>query len=96
MRRDDRPLLLTIPEAAALCRVHRNTVWRWVRDGLLPSYRVGVRSLRVRRDDVEAMLRPGREGVVGRNDDAPLAEASRAVEIAELVRDLAERMRLRP
>lgn len=39
--------LLTIAEVAAWARVHRKTVYRWVRDGKLPAIQFGGRTVRV-------------------------------------------------
>jgi carbon-monoxide dehydrogenase medium subunit len=54
-REDD---YLTVAEIAQLLRVHRTTVWRWITAGRLRAYRVGDRTLRVRREDVQSLLRP--------------------------------------
>ncbi len=47
---------LTVEEIARLLRVHRTTVWRWIASGRLHGYRIGVRTLRVRRDDLRRFL----------------------------------------
>ncbi|WP_314431660.1 helix-turn-helix domain-containing protein [Microbacterium lacticum] len=47
---------LDIPAAAALAGRHPNTIRTWVRSGLLPAYRVGPRDIRIRRDDLDAVL----------------------------------------
>jgi excisionase family DNA binding protein len=49
--------LLTLDEVAAYVRVHRNTVYRWVRTGQLPALQVGA-TWRVRRSDIDAMTAP--------------------------------------
>ena len=53
---DAAPELLTTREVAALARVSTVTVTRWANDGKLPVIRVSERTLRFRRDDVEALL----------------------------------------
>jgi excisionase family DNA binding protein len=66
--------MLTIAEAAALLKVGRSTVNRWLRDGRLPAYRVGPKAVRIRRGDLERIMMPmsqaGKEpmGDEGRND----------------------------
>jgi excisionase family DNA binding protein len=51
--------LLTITEVADQYRVSRMTVGRWVKAGRLPAIRLaGLRALRVRREDVEAIAVP--------------------------------------
>jgi excisionase family DNA binding protein len=48
----------TTSEAAHLLRVSRTTLWRWIGEGRLAAYRVGGRTLRIRREDVTRALRP--------------------------------------
>jgi excisionase family DNA binding protein len=50
--------LLTTVEVAALCRVNRVTVLRWMREKRLVGIEVGPRTFRFRRSDVEALLSP--------------------------------------
>jgi len=49
---------LTLAEAAALLKVHRSTIRRWIDQGDLPAYRVGQRRLALRRDEVARLVRP--------------------------------------
>ncbi len=48
--RDD---LLTVPEVAALLKVHKATVQRWSRERGLPAVKIG-KEYRIRRSDLEA------------------------------------------
>ena len=48
----------TVPEAARLLRVSPSTVWRWIEAGRLPAYRVGVKAIRIKKIDLEAVLIP--------------------------------------
>lgn len=48
----------SIPEAAKRLGVSRQTMWRRVGDGTIPSYRVG-RLVRIRIDVVDAILTEG-------------------------------------
>ncbi|MBI2761847.1 MAG: helix-turn-helix domain-containing protein [Chloroflexi bacterium] len=54
--------LLTIAEATHLLKVSRVTLHRWLRDGRLPAYQVGPRAVRIRRADLQAMMRPAHGG----------------------------------
>jgi excisionase family DNA binding protein len=65
--------LLSITDAAERLHVHPNTVRARIADGTLPGYRIGTKTLRLKADDVDAMLRrvptaepPGRTGDVMR------------------------------
>ncbi|MGH2561855.1 MAG: helix-turn-helix domain-containing protein [Thermomicrobiales bacterium] len=51
---------LTVAEAAAILKVDRSTVRRWIDRGDLPAVRVGQRSLRVRRNDLDRVIEPAR------------------------------------
>jgi excisionase family DNA binding protein len=48
---------LTMGEVAAMYRVDRQTIRRFITDGELPAYRVG-KAIRIRRKDVEKLLVP--------------------------------------
>jgi excisionase family DNA binding protein len=50
--------LLTVAEAARVLKVSRITLDRWLKDGRLPSYRVGPRATRIRRGDLTIVMTP--------------------------------------
>jgi excisionase family DNA binding protein len=79
--------LLTIKEAAALLKMSTVTVRRWLKQGRLVGYRVGARSIRLRRHDVEAMLEPEGNGVtteaLARREDAIKRLRERREEMAQ-------------
>jgi excisionase family DNA binding protein len=52
---DTRPL--SPADVAAELGVSKDTVLRWIRDGKLPAARLGYRTLRIRRQDLDAFLR---------------------------------------
>src|SRR3954447_4176669 len=52
----DRPYY-TLAQAMAVLGVSRPTLWRWIRSGKLPAYKAGPRSTRIKRIDLEAVLR---------------------------------------
>lgn len=51
----------TIPEAARLLQVSQATVWRWIQADKLPAYRVGPRRIRIKREELETVIRPARQ-----------------------------------
>lgn len=52
------PDLLTKAEAAELLGVSPATISRWLKEGRLPAYRLGPRAVRIRRADLDDLLRP--------------------------------------
>ncbi|MBV9328598.1 MAG: MEDS domain-containing protein [Chloroflexi bacterium] len=50
---DARPEFYSISQAAALLSVSRMTLWRWISAGELPACRLGHRTTRIRRGDLE-------------------------------------------
>jgi len=52
---DERPYY-NISQAAALLGVSRVSIWRWIRDGELEVARLGHRTTRIRREDLEGIL----------------------------------------
>src|SRR5579864_5234138 len=59
---DDRSYY-SIAQAAALLGVSRVSIWRWIRDGRLPAARLGHRTTRITRADLEHLLtRQGSSG----------------------------------
>ena len=53
---DGLPLVLTVEEVAAVLRIGRSAAYQAVRDGSIPSVRIGGRSIRVPRHQLEALL----------------------------------------
>lgn len=60
----------TVPAAAKLLDVSPSTIWRWIQGGHLMAYRVGPRTIRIRRDDLETLVRPAGQGRRERHADA--------------------------
>lgn len=49
--------ILSIPKAAAYLDVSRSTIYRRIKDGSLPVYRVGKQAIRIKLADLEAAFR---------------------------------------
>lgn len=50
----------TVSEAAALLNISRATIWRWIEAGKLPAYRLGPKNIRIKKEDLKAVIRPAR------------------------------------
>lgn len=71
IREDDRRFY-TVPEAARLLEVSPATLWRWIAMRRLAAYRVGPRHIRVKREDLEALIQPSQgEDVTGVKEKEP-------------------------
>src|SRR4051794_13157819 len=46
----------TVSQATARLGVSRISIWRWIRDGHLPAMRLGPRTTRIKREDIERAL----------------------------------------
>jgi excisionase family DNA binding protein len=62
----------TVSDAARVLDVSPSTVWRWIAAGKLPAYRIGGKSIRIRKDDLQAIIHPARVEVTTRNQEHPL------------------------
>jgi excisionase family DNA binding protein len=49
---------VTVAEAAQRLHVSHPTVWRWIKAGRLPAYRVGPKSIRIKSADLERLVQP--------------------------------------
>ncbi|MCL6447304.1 MAG: helix-turn-helix domain-containing protein [Armatimonadetes bacterium] len=58
---DDLPLVMTVQEAAKVLRLKRSTAYELVRQGAIPSFKVG-RHIRVSRVELEKLIVGKREG----------------------------------
>ena len=47
----------TIAEAAKLLGISPSTIWRWIDAQKLPAYQVGPRKSRIKKEDLEAVIR---------------------------------------
>ena len=63
---------LTVAEAAALLRVSPSTVRRWIRNGAVPTDRIGPRRVALKRGDLAALVSSVRPGS-GSDDEPPVA-----------------------
>jgi PAS domain S-box-containing protein/excisionase family DNA binding protein len=69
-----------VSEAAALLGVSRVTMSRWIRDGRVPVARLGHRTIRIRREDLDQLLHAAGSPVQSRIDHASSERASDELE----------------
>ena len=69
------PLMLRLPEAAAVLRVSRTTVWRWAVAGDIPAVKVG-RSWMVPRDALRDWTQNNAPVTEGAAQGLPVQEVS--------------------
>ena len=50
----------TVSEAARMLDVSPSTIWRWIQADKLRAYRVGPRTIRLRQEDLAAIIQPAR------------------------------------
>ncbi|MGH2584585.1 MAG: helix-turn-helix domain-containing protein [Dehalococcoidia bacterium] len=95
--------LLTVAEAAQTLRVSTTTMRRWLRLGRLPSYKIGRQSIRIRRENLDRVVRPAQPTAGPAEKETPKSsirrlteeEVRRGYEALEASRRLLERMRAR-
>ena len=84
----------TVSEAARELSVSVPTVWRWVNSGKLRAYRIGGRTIRIRREDLAAMVTPARERSIAETATEAYGAGTKVTTMAEWERTLAEINRL--
>ncbi len=60
--------VFTVDEAAEYLRVSRPTVYRWMRDGDLPFYVLPKGGRRLKKEDLDKLLKPGSTEDLADND----------------------------
>src|SRR4051794_31115998 len=76
------PRYYSVAEAASFLGVSRVTIWRWVKAGRLPICKLGHRTARLKREDLERLLaerKPGRGGMASAQVADALAVADAAI-----------------
>jgi excisionase family DNA binding protein len=68
----------TVSEAAAFLSVNPSTIWRWIKTGKLPAYRVGHKNIRIKKQDLAAVIQPVKEVKMDKEREALFAPPSQA------------------
>ena len=60
--RDETPQsqFVSVGEAARLLRVSESTIWRWINENLVPSYRIGKKRIYLKAEELTPLIRPAR------------------------------------
>jgi excisionase family DNA binding protein len=53
---DPRKKIYSITQAAALCKLNRVTLWRWIRSGKLRAYQTPTGQYRIKQEDLESFI----------------------------------------
>ena len=53
------PIVYTVPQVARMLQVTPTSILNWIRDGRIAAFKVGPRSTRIRREEVERILSAG-------------------------------------
>ena len=48
--------LLTPTQISEMLQIDRRTIYRWIRDGKLPGFKIGGSAVRVKESDLEAFI----------------------------------------
>lgn len=81
---------LSIAEAAAVWRVSKITVHRWIKQGRVQAYRVGPRKVRLRADDVDALPVPVQEHPRAEEGEMLIMSDEQAKELRDIYRSIDE------
>ncbi|MEX1254092.1 MAG: helix-turn-helix domain-containing protein [Dehalococcoidia bacterium] len=69
----------TVAEAASVLNVSRTTIWRWIDAGRLTAYRVGPRTIRIAREQLDALIGPHRTARRATTLETPQEPADRDI-----------------
>lgn len=72
----------TVPQAAKLLDVSPATVWRWIAAEKLSAYRVGPRVIRIRKQDLETVIKPAKAKDVSMDEEGLLLQPVSEAELA--------------
>jgi excisionase family DNA binding protein len=94
---------VSVREAAALLRVSESTVWRWLNEDRVPSYRVGPKRVLLKRADLTPRPRHSRREARGlseadrkRLNAFPMSPRTPGVDPVALARALHAKQRAKP
>jgi excisionase family DNA binding protein len=72
----------TVAQAAKVLDVSPSTIWRWIKAGKLPAYRVGPRNIRIKKADLPRIITPARRKEVSMEKHPPTFQPPTEEELA--------------
>jgi excisionase family DNA binding protein len=72
----------TVTQAAKVLEVSPSTIWRWIKAGKLPAYRVGERAIRIKKADLPSIVTPARAKEVSMEKQPTTLQPPSAEELA--------------
>jgi excisionase family DNA binding protein len=71
MTRSQESNYYTVTQAAKVLDVSPSTIWRWIKAGKLPAYRVGQRTIRIKKADLPRIITPAQTKEVSMEKHPP-------------------------
>jgi excisionase family DNA binding protein len=72
----------TVTQAAKVLEVSPSTIWRWIKVGKLPAYRVGERTIRIKKADLPSIVIPAQAKEVSMEKQPTTFQPPSAEELA--------------
>ncbi len=85
--------IMTAAEAAEYLQVHIKTLYEWIKAGDLAVVKLGPRSTRVRKSDLDAFLAARLTTGPAAVDDAPSVERAKVAAPSTVTRDVKRKIR---
>lgn len=72
----------TVAQAAKVLDVSPSTIWRWIEANKLPAYRLGLRKIRIRKEDLLTIITPARAKGVSMDQESDILKPILPEELA--------------
>lgn len=72
----------TVSQAATLLTVSPSTIWRWIESGKLRAYRLGLRKIRIKKEDLDILIKPARGKEVPMDEERAILQPISQEELA--------------
>jgi excisionase family DNA binding protein len=72
----------TVTQAAKILDVSPSTIWRWIEANKIPAYRLGLRKIRIRKEDLSTIITPARAKGVSMDKESDILKPIPQEELA--------------